>query len=241
MREAGLFGNAGSHVNVTDGRYVYMRACATPENAPLFDYTLMPMHMGSRFSPSELRDAELIPPFAFTKGVPLLRVPAFTFGNPYLYGTLLFDLHEDPHQERPLRDAVLEQRMATLLVELLRSSDAPAEQYTRLGLPIEGPVGPEHLLIDAQWNQVIASQAPAPRADDFGEGAPVATIPLRELLEKPETRPAVAAVFPFVDNPFILHFAGGMTMVELAAMKADLTTEALRELNDALGALLVAR
>ncbi|MUZ66460.1 sulfatase-like hydrolase/transferase, partial [Agrobacterium vitis] len=38
VREAGLFGSHGGHVCITDGRYVYMRACATPENQPLEQY-----------------------------------------------------------------------------------------------------------------------------------------------------------------------------------------------------------
>ena len=50
IREAALFGVHGGHVNVTDGRYVYMHACAEPSNQPLYDYTLMPMHMNAPFN-----------------------------------------------------------------------------------------------------------------------------------------------------------------------------------------------
>ncbi|MCL2001264.1 MAG: sulfatase, partial [Planctomycetes bacterium] len=45
VREAGLFGIHSGHVCCTDGRYVYMRAPATPDNQPLNSYTLMPTHM----------------------------------------------------------------------------------------------------------------------------------------------------------------------------------------------------
>ena len=48
VREAGLFGMHGGHVNCTDGRYVYMRAPINRENEPLYDYTLMPTHMRER-------------------------------------------------------------------------------------------------------------------------------------------------------------------------------------------------
>ena len=116
VREAGLFGMFGSHVSVTDGRYVYMRASATPENRPLSEHTLMPTHMRARFSPEELADAELIPPeFSFTKGAPLLKMPAWAMGSPWNYGTLLFDLETDPEQETPLDDPALELRMIGLL------------------------------------------------------------------------------------------------------------------------------
>jgi len=49
-------------------------------------------------------------------------------------GTLLFDLESDPAQEHPLQDAALERRMAAAMVRLMRQSDAPPEQYVRLGL-----------------------------------------------------------------------------------------------------------
>jgi hypothetical protein len=100
IREAGLFGAFGGHVSVTDGRYVYMRAPRSRENQPLPEYRLMPMHMRAMFSPAQLRDASLVAPFPFTKDVPVLEVPGSTFTNPYAFGTLLFDLHEDPKLER---------------------------------------------------------------------------------------------------------------------------------------------
>lgn len=145
VRAAGLFGSFGGHVNVTDGRYVYMRASATQENSPLYEYTLMPTHMNIRFRPEELRNAELAPPFPFTKGVPTVRVPGQPIGNSFTYGTLLFDLQDDPGQEKSLGDTAIETRMATMLVECMRRNAAPAEQFERIGLPAEGPVEPHHL------------------------------------------------------------------------------------------------
>ena len=44
-------GHHGTHVNITDGRYVYMRAPLTRENGPVYEYTLMPTHMRAMFSP----------------------------------------------------------------------------------------------------------------------------------------------------------------------------------------------
>ncbi|MGJ5752788.1 sulfatase-like hydrolase/transferase [Streptomyces puniciscabiei] len=45
VREAALFGIHGGHVNVTDGRYVYMRAPVSADNTPLEEHTLIPTHM----------------------------------------------------------------------------------------------------------------------------------------------------------------------------------------------------
>jgi arylsulfatase A-like enzyme len=134
VREAALFGIFGGHVNCTDGRHVYMRAPVSAENEPLFEYTLMPTHLRQRFEPEEFQGAELSPPFSFSKGCPLLKLPARAWMNPHPFGTLLFDLESDPGQDSPLDDPEVEARMVRLLTELMAANDAPAEQYERLGL-----------------------------------------------------------------------------------------------------------
>jgi len=134
VREAALFGNHGGHVNVTDGRWVYMRAPAGETNAPLYNYTLMPTHMRGLFSVKELAPAELAPPLAFTKGLKTLRTPADGVRQAHRFGTMLFDLASDPKQEHPLDDAGAERRMIDHLVRLMKVHDAPAEQFERLGL-----------------------------------------------------------------------------------------------------------
>ncbi|MFI6713670.1 sulfatase [Kribbella sp. NPDC050470] len=182
MREAALFGAHGGHVNVTDGRYVYMRACADPTNTPLYDYTLMPTHMRARFTPQELHDASLVAGFGFTKGAPLLRVPSQALGNPWWHGSLLFDLEHDPQQRTPLADDDLELRMAGLLVDEMRRNDAPAEQFVRLGLPADGPVQPEHLLVKRQWQQAQRALQPAVRRDELPADAPIRKLTVRDVL-----------------------------------------------------------
>ena len=134
VREAGLFGLLGAHVNVTDGRYVYMRAPASQDNAPLYNYTLMPTHMRHIFTVDELRNAKLARPFSFTKGLKVLKVPATSWLDKHEYRTMLFDINDDPKQERPLEDARAEKRMIKLLKRAMKESDAPPEQFKRLGL-----------------------------------------------------------------------------------------------------------
>jgi len=136
VRQAALYGLHGGHVNVTDGRYTYMRAPANPENTPLYNYTLMPTHMRARFSVEELQDVELASPFAFTKGCRTVQVPSSGGGwrNAARFGTLLYDLKQDPKQEHPLDDPQIEERMIKLLVKLMEDNDAPPEQFERLGL-----------------------------------------------------------------------------------------------------------
>ena len=132
-REAAIFGNHGGHVNVTDGRYVYMRACAGDSNGPLYNYTLMPAKMRDAFPLEELATAEMVEPFSFTKGCRLMRTEADGVSNQQ-YGTLLFDLEQDPGQEQPLKDPVLETRFVGHMRDLMQECDAPEEQFERLGL-----------------------------------------------------------------------------------------------------------
>jgi hypothetical protein len=134
VREAGLFGIHGAHVNCTDGRYVYMRGPAKPDNKPLFNYTLMPTNMRSLFDVRILRDMELSKPFEFTKGCCTMRTPTNAWSDPYQFGSLLFDLETDPKQEHPINDPEVEERMIKLMIQLMKENDAPAEQYERLGL-----------------------------------------------------------------------------------------------------------
>lgn len=133
-QEAVLFGIHGGHVNVTDGRYVYMRAPVQPDNTPLYEYTLMPTRMRRRFIEEELRGATLVEPFSFTKGMPLLKTAAQSWVRAHDFGHLLFDLEHDPQQQQPLQDAAIEARMIQLMVARMKANDAPLEQYVRLGL-----------------------------------------------------------------------------------------------------------
>jgi hypothetical protein len=135
VRQAGLFGVHGAHVNCTDGRFVYMRAPVRPDNTPLYNHTLMPTHMRNPFSVKELQDLQLAEPFAFTKGCRTMKTPAGAWGDPHKFRTMLFDLAADPTQQNPIRDLTVEQRMIEHTVRLMKANDAPAEQYERLGLP----------------------------------------------------------------------------------------------------------
>ncbi|WP_166849355.1 sulfatase [Isoptericola sp. BMS4] len=225
-RDAGLFGSFGGHVCVTDGRYVYMRSSATPQNQPLFEHTLMPTHMVGFFHHEVLRRAELVEPFTFTKGVPVLRSPGQAFGTPFAFGTLLYDLATDPEQEHPLRDDDLELRLATRLRDLLVASDAPPSQYERLGLPQDGPLTAAHLLVEKQWSQVVASREPAATPADFPEDEDGALgRPLASLLENPRSRAVLEECAPMLVHSPLAGFLSGLTIIQIAAAAAGLLPE----------------
>lgn len=134
VREAGLFGQFGAHVNVTDGRYVYMRAPTRPDNTPLFEYTLMPAHMRNPFAVDELQTIALAEPFPFTKGCRTMKIPARRSKQPHEFQHLLFDVENDPRQKRPLHAPEIEKRMIQLMTRLMMENHAPPEQFERLGL-----------------------------------------------------------------------------------------------------------
>lgn len=153
VREAALFGVMGGQVNVTDGRYVYMRGNQTQDNQPLFDYTLMPTHMNSLFSPQELQHWEKVSGFSFMKGCEVMQIPTRTHkallseDTPMGRGrtaTLLFDVVQDPAQLQPLQDEKLEMRMIRLLIREMARNECPSEQYERLGLPEPTRLGAGH-------------------------------------------------------------------------------------------------
>jgi len=130
IHEAVLFGYHGQHLNVADGRYVYMRA--PDKTKPLYQYTLMPTHMRGFFGTSALAQAEMHDGFGFTKGARVMRIPAGPGGG--IHGTCLFDLEADPAQHTPLTDPAVEARMVEHLRRLMQANDAPPELYDRFGL-----------------------------------------------------------------------------------------------------------
>ncbi|WP_341258129.1 sulfatase [Gordonia malaquae] len=212
-----LFGIHGGHVNVTDGRYVYMRACVDPENAPLEEYTLMPTHMRSRFVPGELVDADLAEPFAFTKGVRPMRTNGRTLFNPYRFGTLLYDLQSDPEQKRPLDDPEIELQMVNLLLGLMRDNDAPESQYVRLGLPFVGAPDRSHLLVARQRRIANAAAQQLPPIAELPRGRFGVDTTIRVLLADPASRSIVHQHLPMLADTEILGLAGGVTLYQAAA------------------------
>ncbi|MEI6808438.1 MAG: sulfatase [bacterium] len=134
VRTAALFGHFGGHINVSDGRYVYMRGPASGKNTPLFQYTLMPTHMRHTFSTSELQNITLAAPFPFTKGCRTMKIANRGWAGDSGLETKLFDLQSDPHQKIPIKNPGIEKIMTSHLVRLMRENDAPSEQYVRLGL-----------------------------------------------------------------------------------------------------------
>ncbi len=143
LRDGALFGYFGGAVNVTDGRYTYHRFPEDLSKQELYQYTLMPTHIFSPFTPEELANARLSPPLGFTKGAALLKIPVHERSPMYNnYGpgalleseTRLYDLVSDPGQDCPLTDAAIEARLLEVMTRLMQKNGAPPEAYARLAL-----------------------------------------------------------------------------------------------------------
>jgi arylsulfatase A-like enzyme len=216
VRDGALFGVHGGHVNLTDGRYVYMRAAVDVSNAPLEEYTLMPTHMRGRFSVAELAEWQPAEPFAFTKGTRTLRIPtAGGWMNPWRHGTLLYDLESDPRQEHPIDDPATELRMLALLAVLLHDSDAPASQFQRLGIPYDGPCTGEHLLVRAQAERAAALAVPMPDLADL-PAIELLGQPLLAIMHDPGVRAVLEAEVPAATHTELVALPSRMSLIDLA-------------------------
>lgn len=133
VRKAGIFGWSHHFLNVTDGRHVFMKANAPDYAGSVYTYTLAPARMNSNVPIEELREAKEVPPFAFSKNVPLMRYPAEVEHLTDRWGDLLYDVVTDPSQQEPLDDPAQVERLTAEALRCMKEIDAPAEQYERLG------------------------------------------------------------------------------------------------------------
>lgn len=142
VRQDGIFGYFGNATNITDGRHVYMRMPVNEGAGPLHAYTAMPVGgLNSWFPRSQHDRMEMGRYFGHTYNMPLYKIPSGGSipralpGQPSYRGRhLLYDLVNDPAQQRPLNDPQLAARFVERIVHHLSACEAPAEQYVRLGL-----------------------------------------------------------------------------------------------------------
>jgi arylsulfatase A-like enzyme len=231
IHQAALFGVHGGHVNITDGHYVYMRAACNESNQPLEEYTLMPTHMRSRFDVTELRHWEKSEPFTFTKGVSEMKIPAASIWmNPWRYGSLLFNLDEDPHELHPIDEPETELRLLKQMATLMHESDAPRSQFERMGIPYSGPITDKNLLVHSQMVRARQMATPLPR--EFST-ITILNTPLNELEENFATRPIIEKLVPSWTHTELVTVSTNLTLLDAAKM-GILPAEALSAVVESL-------
>ncbi|GHA61806.1 hypothetical protein GCM10008927_29060 [Amylibacter ulvae] len=106
-------------MNITDGRYVYMRAPQNPENKPLYQYTLMPTHMRASFAVED---------FSFQKGAMTMKIENVTWvTRDKQFDTMLWDTEKDPNQVSCLDNSKVESYLKSKMFELMLEVDTPTE------------------------------------------------------------------------------------------------------------------
>lgn len=123
------------------------------------------------------------------------------------------------------------------LVESLAASEAPDDQYARLGLPRDPEeVGPAHLLVAAQRERAEAAREPAARSDEFTEDALNLRTPLADLPAEPAAD-AVRRLVPGLLDTAPLTVRGAGTLLWIAAFSGHPGRSRLTALADELARL----
>jgi len=135
VRDWTLYGYFGRHVDITDGTYTYMRApqAAEPE---LYVYSLRwEFRLAAQDEPGFYDRLEL-GTYMPNVDYPVGRIPVDPRAHEDRFenDNLLFNIDDDPGQDRNLAGGDAEARYAELLTRALREVGAPDEQFRRLGL-----------------------------------------------------------------------------------------------------------
>jgi hypothetical protein len=138
IRDYALYGTFGSTVNITDGKYTYLRAPIREDNHPCYTYTAMPTTFGSFLGvqiPGQIEVGRYLSHTAF----PVYRIPVSQAGVPFKMAqhgqlSLLYDIESDYKQLEPIEDEDLVNQYKELLIQAMELEKAPDEQYVRLGL-----------------------------------------------------------------------------------------------------------
>ncbi|WP_405659223.1 hypothetical protein OG379_03755 [Streptomyces sp. NBC_01166] len=105
-----------------------------------------------------------------------------------------------------------------LLVERLKASEAPDDQYERLGLTQDpDEVTEAHLLVAGRRERAEAAREPAARSGEFPEGALGLRTPLAELLAEPAATDAIRRIVPGLLDTELLTVRGGGSLLQIAA------------------------
>ena len=128
--------------------------------------------------------------------------------------------------------------MAALMVDLMRANDAPASQYERLGLPADGPVTDEHLLVGVQRAMSVQNIAPLPKPEDFAGGGVALMTPVRALLADPAIGAVLHRHLPILGDTEVLQMIGDAGLLDIAAVaRGAVSVDKLHAIANELAAL----
>ncbi|MFV0380036.1 MAG: sulfatase [Anaerorhabdus sp.] len=160
IHDAVLFGSFGGHINVCDGKYVYMRSSINQHNTSLYEYTLMPTKMRGFIEKRNLKKATLDDSFTCFENLPVLKIPAKSYISSYRAGNKLFDIEKDPQQKCLIDDVNIEIDMIEKMRLLMNENECPIEQYSRIGIEKDKKLDANFLLQQRQ-NRIEADKLPS--------------------------------------------------------------------------------
>lgn len=154
IHEVALYGVFGKTVDITDGKYTYLRHPVNPDNSPLHMYCAMPVLLNGyigydTMQKEDFSKIDMVRELKWTD-YPVYKVDPDLLENfsnnawgfvqmnrcisRYQLESWLFDIENDYAQEHPVKDEELEAKYADMLRKKLEECDCPEEQYERLGL-----------------------------------------------------------------------------------------------------------
>lgn len=143
LHDYALYGSFGGSVNITDGKYTYMRVHHTPNNQPLYMYTAVPSSYCCECK-GDQEDFSQIEAGRYLKHTnhPVFKVPVYRswLNNRYLVFNTedkLYNLEADYEQENNLIGDEREEKYIAMLYNAMKELDAPEEQFVRLGLKMD--------------------------------------------------------------------------------------------------------
>ena len=141
-RKDAIFGYFGIALNITDGRYVYMRNPVNEDGGPLYAYTAMPTGGLNQWYARKVYDkVEMGRYFSHTYNLPLFKIPEegkaprhHRNEAPFIDRHQLYDIVADPQQKTPIPDPEREQYFVSRISAHLNACEAQEDQYLRLGI-----------------------------------------------------------------------------------------------------------
>ncbi|GAB3071244.1 sulfatase [Salinicoccus sesuvii] len=138
IRSEAIYGVFGMTVNITDGKYTYLKSSASEDNYPCNVYTAMPTSFRTFHgtnAPEQIETGR----FLNHTNYPVFKIPVSEKGVPFklamhVQKSLLFNIEEDYYQQEPITDESLIEHYNQRLVSNMKQFDAPTEQFIRLGL-----------------------------------------------------------------------------------------------------------
>ncbi len=142
LRDSLILGMFGGPVCAIDGSHSLFLYPGDPSGRNLHVYTLAFAHMTRPFDITELKSSELVAPFDFTKGIPVMKVRLdprnMQIGQDGQSladcRTVLFDLDRDPGQTEALHDPATIERLKARIACHFDRHDAPPEIYDHFGI-----------------------------------------------------------------------------------------------------------